>query len=157
MAVGVVLTGAPELRYVAHLLRRAALGDLEKQRRKAQRVAVKPLQKEIRAEAAATLPKAGGYAVLMARSVKVSVQFSDHGATVLRARVYARGRVETRDVRAVNNGILRHPVFGRRQSPWKVTTVRPGFVTHPVERMWESVYKASDEAHRRYLEMLARA
>ena len=157
MAVGLVLTGGPELRYVATLLRRAALGDLEKERRKAQRAAVEPLEKEIRAEATATLPKAGGYAALMAKAIKVTVRTGGQGATVLQARVYARGRNELRDVRAVNNGTLRHPVFGRTKSPWKVTTVRPGFVTRPVERTWEQVYRASDEAHRRYLEMIARA
>ncbi|MGE5830148.1 MAG: hypothetical protein ACM30G_17570 [Micromonosporaceae bacterium] len=154
---GLLLTGGTEMRYVATLLRRAALGDLERERRKAQRVAVKPLEQAIKVEAKATLPKAGGYAALMGRAVKVTVRTGGPGATVLQARVHARGKVELRDVRAVNNGNLRHPVFGRRGSPWKVTTVRPGFVTRPAARTWEQVYRASDEAHRRYLEMIARA
>lgn len=165
MALDLVLTGGPELRYVAHLLRKAALGDLEKKRRQAQRDAVKPLQREIKAEAAESLPKAGGYAATMARTVRVSVRFGGSGAPVLQARVYATGKGELRDVRRVNAGTLRHPVFGRfrmtakgwKPNQWKVTRVRPGFVTRPAERTWDAVFKASDEAHRQYLEMIARA
>ena len=146
------ITGAVELRYVAGLLRKAGLKDLEKERRKAQRDAVKPLQREIRTEAAATLP--GEYARLMARAIRVTVQFG--GSAVLTGRVYARGKREMRDVRAVNNGVLRHPVFGNR-SRWAAQAVRPGFVTRAVDRTWDRVYRASDEAHRKYLERIARA
>lgn len=147
------VTGAVELRYVAGVLRKAGLKDLERERRKAQRDAVKPLQREIRAEAAATLP--GGYAPLMARAVRVTVQFGRPGSDVLTGRVYARGRKELRDVRAVNNGVLRHPVFGNR-SRWVPQPVRPGFVTRAVDRTWDRVYRASDDAHRRYLLLIAR-
>jgi hypothetical protein len=153
MPVSLTVSGGPEMRYVAALLRKAGLGDLKKERNKAQRDAVKPLQREIRLEAAATLP--GEYAGIMARAVRVSVTHG-RGDVVLHARVHARGRKEARDVRAVNDGRLRHPLFGNRRR-WYAQAVRPGFVTRPVERTWDRVYEASDEAHRRYLERIARA
>lgn len=147
------LTSGVEMRYVAGQLRKAAMKDLERERRKAQRDAVKPLEREIKAEAAKTLP--GQYAPLMARAVRVTVQFGRAGSTVLTARVYARGKRELRDVRAVNNGVIRHPLFGNR-ARWYAQAVRPGFVSRAVDHTWDRVFRASDEAHRRYLLLIAR-
>jgi len=93
MPASLTMTSGAELRYVAGLLRKAAARDLTRELRKGQRAAFRPLQKEIKAEAAATLPKRGGYNSVMARSVKVSVT-TGTGRTALTARVYATGKVE---------------------------------------------------------------
>lgn len=145
------ISGA-EMRHVAGNLRKAAARDLNKELRGAQRKAAKPLQAEIKTEAAASLPKRGGYAAVMSKAVKVSP--TQRGAT-LRLRVHARGKVEPRDVRAVNDGILRHPHYGDRLR-WFVTRVRPGFVDRPADELVDRVLAESADAAARVLAQIAR-
>ncbi len=150
------LSGASgaELRYLAGKLRKAAARDLTRELRQGQRKAVRPLQKEIKAEALATLPKHGGYNVTMSKAVKVSVT-TGTGRNALTIRVYAAGKADARDVRAVNAGILRHPLFGHRKS-WHTTKVRAGFVDRPVDRLSDQILRESAEAAERVLESIAR-
>lgn len=143
-----------ELRYVAGLLRKAAARDLTRELRKGQRAAVRPLQKEIKAEALSTLPKRGGYNQTMSRAVKVSTT-TGTGRKAMTVRIYARGKVENRDVVAINAGRLRHPVFGNR-SRWKVTNVRPGFADRPVNKLADQILKESADAAERVLKSIAR-
>ena len=154
MPASLSMTSGAELRYVAGLLRKAAARDLTRELRKGQRQAFKPLQPEIKAEALATLPKRGGYAATMAKAVKVTVT-TGVGRNALTARVYARGKVEHRDVVAVNAGRLRHPVFGHRKT-WKLTRVRPGFVDRPVDKLSDQILKESADAAERVLDSIAR-
>jgi hypothetical protein len=154
MPASVSMKSGAELRYVAGLLRKAAARDLTRELRKGQRAAFRPLQKEIKAEAAATLPKRGGYNATMSRAVKMSVT-TGTGRNALIARVYARGKVESRDVVAVNAGRLRHPVFGHRKN-WSMTRVRPGFVDRPVDKLADQVLKESADAVERVLDQIAR-
>jgi hypothetical protein len=144
--------GGAELRYVAGRLRKAAARDLTRELRAGQRSALRPLQREIKVEAAATLP--GGYGPLMAKAVRVSLRRG--GGAVFVARVYARGRAELRDVRAVNGGTLRHPLFGNR-GHWYTTRVRPGFVDRPADRVMDRVLDECAEAVERVLTSIARS
>lgn len=143
------IRGGAELRYVAAELRRQAARGLTNELRRAQRAAVRPLQTAIRAEAGLTLPQAGGYAPLMARTVKATAVGL---GLKMRIRVFARGRTELRDVAAVNAGRLRHPLFGDRKH-WYVTHVRPGFVDRPVDELGDRVVSESLDA----LERVGRA
>jgi hypothetical protein len=145
-------TSAAELRYLAGKMRKAAARDLTRVLKRAQRDAVKPLEKEIKAEAEATLPKRGGYNTVMAKAVKVSASGGTSGKPLI-VRIYARGKGEERDVRRVNDGELRHPLFGKRsyraaitrekKSGWFTTNVRPGFVDRPVDKLADEVLKKS--------------
>ncbi len=164
MPASLGITGGVELRYVAGQLRKAAARDLTRELRKGQRAAFKPLQKEIKSEAEATLPKRGGYNRIMARAVKVTVT-TGTGQKALRAKVYARGKTEERDVRRVNAGELRHPLFGKRTyvnrlgevvSGWRTTFVRKGFVDRAVDRTVDRVAKEAGEAAQRVLDSIAR-
>ena len=163
MPAQVGITGGAELRYVAGRLRKAAARDLSRELRAAQRSAVRPLQGEIRASAAAMLPKRGGYAAIMARGIRVSTSVGLRAGT-LRARVYAVGKKEHRDVLAVNAGRLRHPVFGRTRfsrgkpvaNPWKVTSVPRGFVDRPVDRLADRILDDSAAGVERMLQSIAR-
>ncbi len=150
--IGLAMTGGPELRYVAGLLRKAAVKDLKAELRKGQRKAFTPLQKEIKLEAAAALP--GMYAGVMAKAVKVSVR-TGFARTVFTVRIYARGKVELRDVRSINAGRIRHPLFGNRRR-WYTTQVRPGFVDRPVDRNWDRVVDESADAVGRVLLQIAK-
>jgi hypothetical protein len=147
--------GLAELRYVADRLRKAAARDIVQALRKGQRAAFKPLEKEIKAEAASTLPKFGGYNTVMSRAVKVSVT-TGVGRNALQARIYAKGKGEERDVRAVNAGTLRHPKFGNRKK-WYTTKVRPGFVDGPVGRVSDRVLRECADEAQKVLESIARS
>jgi hypothetical protein len=164
MPASLTMTSGAELRYVAGLLRKAAARDLTRELRKGQRAAFRPLQKEIKAEALATLPKRGGYNRAMAKDVKVSVT-TGFGRNALTARVYAIGKREQRDVRQVNAGILRHPTFGRRtikkkdgtvKSMWQEQHVRSGFVDRPADKLADQVLRESADAAERVLDRIAR-
>jgi hypothetical protein len=157
--------GGAELRYVAGKLRKAAARDLIRELRRGQRAAFAPLEKEIKVEAGATLPKRGGYAAVMARTVKVSVSVRTKADPAVVARVYARGRAEHRDVVAVNKGILRHKLFGRAtyrsrsgeiKSGWSTTHVRSGFVDRPIDRVSDRVLRESAEAAAQVMRQIAR-
>jgi hypothetical protein len=156
MVVSANLTGtsAAELRYLAGKFRKAATRDLTRVLKRAQRDAVKPLEKEIKAEAEATLPKRGGYNLAMSRAVKVSATGGTPGKKLV-VRIYARGKTEERDVRSVNAGRLRHPLFGRR-SHWHLTTVRAGFVDRPVDKLADEVLRLSANEAGALLEEIAR-
>lgn len=153
VTVGVGTSGA-ELRYLAGKFRKAAARDLTRVLKRAQRDAVKPLQKEIKAEAVATLPKRGGYNAIMSKAVKVSTSGGTPGKKLI-VRIYARGKVEERDVLRVNQGVLRHPTFGRRTS-WHTTRVRPGFVDRPVDKLADQVLEKSADEVKALLEEIAR-
>jgi hypothetical protein len=143
------VTGQAELRHVqAQLV--VAMPNIIKKAIPGVRAEMRKVQPEVKAEAAGTLPKRGGYAVVMSRSVKAKTAVKATAARIVAsADVSARGKGEDRDVSAVDKGRLRHPVFGHRRHPWKVTAVPPGFVTRVVDRREEGitdvVRKARDE------------
>jgi len=109
--------------------------------------AVAPLAPEIRAEALRVLPHRGGYAPILARAVKVSTRIASREGSVALV-IYARGKAEDRDLVALDRGILRHPLWGRRKH-WYTTSVRPGLVSRPVgklsDRLTRDVAAAVDE------------
>lgn len=154
MAVGNA-NGLQELRVIASRLRKADARDLVYELRKAQRKAFQPLQKEIKAEALATLPRQGQYNAVMSKAVKVTVT-TGVGRTALTARVYAKGKGQERDVRRVNAGTLRHPLFGKRGN-WYTTRVRPGFVDRPVKALSDRVLKECADAAQKLNESIARS
>jgi hypothetical protein len=150
----VPVTGSVELRHVAALLRNAHAVDLEKELKQSQRAAVRPLSREIKAEALATLPGRGGYGATMSRAIRVTTSVG-LGRGTLTARVYASGKVEHRDVAAVNAGRIRHPLFGRRKY-WYVTSVASGFVDRPVARLIDRVRDEAAAGVDRVLQKIAR-
>lgn len=153
MTVSASVSSGAELRHVARLLRKAAAKDLTLEMRKAQREAVKPLRAEVRASAAATLPKRGGYAGIMARQVRVSTNATRPGT--LSVRIWARGKVEHRDVRTIDAGRLRHPVWGNRRN-WSTTNVVPGFASRAVDRVADRVLDEATEGIERIMLRLAK-
>ena len=148
------VTGSAELRHVAALLRKAHAVDLEKELKASQRAAVRPLSREIKAEAALLLPKRGGYAGTMSRAIRVTTSVG-LGRGTLTARIFARGKKELRDVAAVNAGRIRHPLFGQR-SHWYVTSAVPGFVDRPVARLIDRVRDEALDGVDRVLQKIAR-
>jgi len=149
------VTSGAELRYVAAKLRKAAARDLTRELRQAYRKSVRPLQREIKEEAIAVLPKRGAYNITMSKAVKTSV-LGGLGRRALTVRVYARGKGEERDVRAVNAGIVRHPLFGHRKH-WYVTRVRRGFVDRAFDRVQDRILHDAADAAEKVLQEIARS
>jgi hypothetical protein len=83
-----------------------------------------------------------GYAPTLARSLKHrrTTRSGAREATV-RLATYGDGKVERRDLPALNKGSLRHPVFGRRRK-WTTTKVRAGFHDRAVEKAGPGAEKA---------------
>lgn len=99
-----------------------------------------PMVADIRAEAR-TLPERGGFAEYIAGSritiqTRTSVQRA--GVSVVGLRSKSGGFV---DLRAVNRGRLRHPVFGDRDR-WRTQQIRPGFWDRAIERRQQDVVSA---------------
>lgn len=106
------------------------------------RKAAKPITPAVQAEAASTMPKAGGYAALLAAAIRGRLQSrSSRYAARITLRVYADGKGEKRDLPRINAGMLRHPVYGRYrrvrgrkvERPWVSQRVRPGVVDRPFD------------------------
>ncbi len=86
--------------------------------------ALEPLDDQVKVQARAKFPS--GYAPEFIASAKTRISLKGRGAAVTaEARIFATGRQDRRDVIALNNGVLRHPVHGyRRRRHWTATRPR---------------------------------
>jgi hypothetical protein len=118
--------GTNQLGRVARAARLADANMPKSIKRKLARMGPKA-KKVVQSTALATLPARNGLAALVANSMKVSVK-SDTGLTSagVTLEYTAKGKGENRDIPAMNAGIVRHPVHGRR-TVWVAQRVRPGF------------------------------
>jgi hypothetical protein len=141
VALEVNINGAATLHRVAAQMRAEGRKDLSKSMSKALGQAVEPVKREIRQEAEKAMPSGGGYRSLLTQSLRWRMSRRNAGqqAQVILA-TYADGTSERRDIRALERGTLRHPVWGRSRkikvgvragtiigNPWAVTTIRSGF------------------------------
>lgn len=140
MGVEIHLGGTPpaEVRRIAALMREQHR-TRQRQFNAETRQAMQPLERNIRASVSAYLPS--GYAPVMTRAIRVKTLIALRAG--IRVRVYATGHHLLRAVRAINDGILRHKLFGNPQR-WYKQAVTPGFVDNPVHKSAEDVYKALD-------------
>lgn len=90
------------------------------------REATEPVKKEVEAELAAVLPTRGGAAAQIPADTKVVTQRMA-GRSGPGIRLRARSK---RNVRRIDRGRLRHPLFGNR-GHWFTTNVKPGWFTRP--------------------------
>lgn len=77
------------------------------------REAVAPIKREIPAEAQVRMPTR--YGTVLAKAVKVSARVT--AGTTIKAvvKIAAKGKKEPRDIKALDKGVLRHPLFGNRK------------------------------------------
>lgn len=121
------VTGQAQVRAVAKRLY-ASPGVLSVEQRKALERAAPQIPPLIDAAAALRMPKRGGFLAMLTLSMRFDANIHKTGMDM---RFWAQGKKDHRDVRSFNNGIIRHPLFGNRKV-WKVTLVRPGFISDPV-------------------------
>lgn len=107
------------------------------------REAVAPIKREIPAEAQVRMPTR--YGTVLAKAVKVSARVT--AGTTIKAvvKIAAKGKKEPRDIKALDKGVLRHPLFGNRKH-WYADAVRAGFVSDPIEWTRKRVVKGAQDA-----------
>jgi hypothetical protein len=132
------IDGSALLRQVADHIRVTGDRGLSKEMSAGLRRAAKPIQAAIRASAEETMPETGGYAAEFTKSVRFRTAVRAGGrAASFRLTTFADGKSQRRDIRALNSGKLRHPVYGRSRrlrggtdrvpNPWSITQIKPGF------------------------------
>lgn len=137
MGFNLRVDGHRNLSSVRQALREVGDKGLGRQMGQALKRAAEPLGKAVQAETK-VLPS--GYAPLMSRSLRWRMAVrSQRDSAHVEWRVHADGQRERRDLPAVNRGVLRHPVWGRRRSPWVAQRVRSGVVDRPVDRLMPDV------------------
>lgn len=98
---------------------------------------------EIRKQAFTHMPTRHGYGRILSKALDFHAKiFVGKGMTMT---VWANGRPRRRDVPRLNQGILRHPTFGRRgKGDWHDQTrgVKRGFVTDGVRRSEGRIVRA---------------
>lgn len=125
MSLEVRIDGGAELHRLASRMRAEGSKDLAREMGAALSRATQPVRASITAAAAATMPS--GYTSLLTGSLRhrMSRRLGGNRAQVILA-TYADGKAERRDIRSLNAGILRHPLWGRKKK-WYTTSIRPDF------------------------------
>ncbi len=143
MTLEVSIVGAATLKKVAAQMQAEGRKDLSREMGKALNQATQVVRVAIAEEADEVMPSEGGYRSLFSRSLRHRVSRRNGGQSAqLILATYADGTSERRDIKALNRGVLRHPVYGRSRrvksgvragtiipNPWAVTTIRAGFHT----------------------------
>lgn len=134
------LRGANQLHVLAERLREAGRGDLRKELLRGIRGSAKKAIPDIRQSAYRTLPRRGGLAERVGQQgYGVQTRLAGSSASV---RLAGKGMKELRDIDA---GRLRHPVFGDRKT-WSQQSVTPGFFSNAVARRAPSIRKDIEKA-----------
>lgn len=138
--------GAARFRVAAQVLRENPDKIQKRELFKSFRQVAQPLGKRIIAEGSAELPKHGGLSARVAAS-KLTQSNSLNGRAVgvtLRFKTAPSKAGQSYDLAAMDDGIIRHPVFARpgAKKVWRVTTVQPEAFTKPFEAGRDEVAQA---------------
>jgi len=134
------ITGSAELRRLAAQIRAQGDKGLGREMGEGLRKAAAPVETSIRTEFG-KLPSRGGYSALFSKSLRFRTSLRTAGRQAsFRLLTFADGTHERRDIKALEGGRLRHPVYGRSSRvkkgvragtiiphAWSVTTVKGGF------------------------------
>lgn len=104
------------------------------------RTAAKPMIDTVQRHLENYLPD--GYAKVLRGSLTVRVSRSTRGATAgLKLVGVAKGRSRKRHVQVINQGVLRHPVYGNTEV-WVDQSVKPGFWSDTLDQTRDIPAKA---------------
>lgn len=150
MTVSVQFKGGVQLSHLAFRLRAAGAKEIEREMRSELVKLGRPLQRDVQRGIAAYMPS--GYAPVLAGAFRTSTKISRGGGASVRVEGKARGAKTWRAVRALDNGVLRHPVYGRTRrtrlrgyslNPWVVQKVKVGFWANPANAMSDGAARAA--------------
>jgi hypothetical protein len=135
------LHGADDLARLSRVLKDAGEKDLQRQLTAGIRAAMEPVKEALHRSAEAKLPKRGGLAAGIAGS-KMRVTRRNTGRSI-----GVRLRVENPDnIRRLDRGSVRHPVFGRWLPGVPAQHVPTGWFTEPTEAARPAFAAAVDQA-----------
>lgn len=120
--------GAADFLRLSKALKEAGRKDLRNELHKGLRTAAKPLIKKTRA-ATSRLPQKGGLAAKVKKTpqrIQVRTGVNTAGVRVVVPKKAGSG------AQAANRGVIRHPVFGDRET-WVDQPVPPGWFDEPIE------------------------
>lgn len=138
------VSGSADLFSFAAALHHAGAKDLSAELGRGLRSAADIVVVEIKKPHGAYFP--GAYARTFDSDLSVKPEVRAVSANRITVVAVGKSGPKGRDVRALNAGRLRHPVFGRRRSPWVTQVVRPGWFSDPVERATPAALRAIDAA-----------
>jgi hypothetical protein len=142
------MPGADELAFslaaVAARLREIGEGGLARELQKAIGDAVAPVGGEIRRGLRPHLPDR--YADVLDADLKISRSSSLSGEEARVTMLASASGTKKRKLRPLDEGVLRHPVFGNRKVTWPAQAVEPGFFSGPVEDAVPQVRAAVEAA-----------
>lgn len=153
MAARITITADPRNHRHAQILRERS--EVRAQRtvyRAALRKAAVPMGRGVYTDMGQYMPHGGGYLGVLTGSLKTRYDV-EQGIAAVTIKDSAKGKSHARDVRSLQKGRLRHPVYGRRtgrrgQSIMSDTRITPGFFTRPITARAEEGVKAIVEAMR---------
>jgi len=122
-----VEAGSRQLHNLARLLKESGDRELRKELLRGIRDSNKGTIRKVRANAEATLPKRGGLAAKVARS-KIATRSRVSGTNI---GVKIRGTDPRVNLNRLDDGKLRHPVFGNRRN-WAEQSVPRGWFSEPI-------------------------
>ena len=130
MVVDLRVTGAEDFRAVARAVKQAGDKDLRRELYRGINRTVKPLTQDVKDQMPRFLPDR--YAGELAKSlrVKTRTRAGANPAVFLTATAKTK-KGKPRDLRSLNRGRLRHPLFGNRRE-WFDQSVRKDWWTHPL-------------------------
>lgn len=160
------VTGAKDLYKFAHALNEAGEKGLKRELDKASREAGKVLVAEVEKSMTQYIPKNFERRWDQAFDTKVEVRLvASRRITIV---FWAMGKRERRDIRAINAGNLKHPVYGRyrrlkdgtlKANPWVSSPpqkIRAGLVDEPFRRASPAAVQKLDDAVKRVFDKIER-
>jgi hypothetical protein len=155
--------GSKDFYRLAHNLHAAGQKGLKRKLDKASRQAGKVLEDEVKAHTREYIPANFERRFDLALDAKTEVRLvASRRITVV---FWAQGKRQKRDIRAMNAGRLRHPVYGRSRrlrdgtlqaNPWVEQTIKPGLVDEPAKRAMPRAIKKIDDAVKRVVAEIER-
>jgi hypothetical protein len=165
--VRIKVTGASDLYRFAHALNEAGKTGLKRELDRASRQAGEELVKEVEDSLNDYIPKNFERRWDQAFQAKTEVRLvASRRITVV---FWAMGKRQRRDIKAINVGNLKHPIYGRyrrlkdgtlKANPWVSSPpqpIRPGLVDEPVRRATPRAIKKLDDAVKRVVDKIEKA
>lgn len=128
---------------------------LKKELMTAIKAAAKPMENEVRDHVAQYLPDR--YAPIISKGLVVRPSQKTTGKSVgLKLLGYAPGQSRRRQIKVIDGGTLRHPVYGNREA-WVDQKVKKGFWSEPLQRAREKPAKEIRRAIQTVAEKIKKA
>lgn len=128
--VEVVVLGAEQFAALARRVRAAGDKEFQRQLQAALTRATSAVRQRVKDELPAYLPN--NYAEDLAPQLRMRTSGRSGRGAGIRITAKARGPRGERFVGPLNDGMLRHPLFGMRKH-WYAQDVHPGFFSQPIE------------------------